>query len=105
MSPMWLVLLYDVTEDYLARRGDYRDEHLALCRAARERGELAMAGAFTDPADATMLIWSTGDRDVVERFVAADPYGRAGLVRGYRIREWSVAVGGPAEVPGSQVSA
>jgi uncharacterized protein YciI len=102
---MWLVLLYDVTDDYLSRRGEFREEHLALCRAARERGELAMAGAFTDPADATMLIWSTDDRAVVERFVAADPYGRAGLVRGYRIRAWTVAVGGPAEVTGSQVRA
>jgi uncharacterized protein YciI len=97
MSAMWLVLLYDVTDDYLARRGDYRAEHLDLCRAALDRGELVLAGAFMDPADATMLIWSTDDRAVVERFVAADPYGRAGLIRAHRIREYSVAVGGPAQ--------
>lgn len=97
MAPMWLVLLYDVTDDYLDRRGQYRAEHLELCRAALARGELALAGAFTDPADATMLVWSTDDRSVVERFVAADPYGRAGLVTGHRIREYSVAVGGPAQ--------
>ncbi len=99
MAAMWLVLLNDVTDDYLARRGEFREEHLAMCRAARDRGELVLAGAFTDPADATMLVWSTDDRAVVERFVADEPYGRAGLIKGHRIREWSVAVGGPAEGP------
>jgi uncharacterized protein len=99
MAAMWLVLFYDVTDDYLARRGEYREEHLAMCRTARDRGELVLAGAFTDPADATMLVWSTDDRAVVERFVADEPYGRAGLIKGYRIREWSVAVGAPGEGP------
>ncbi len=63
---MYLALQYDLVDDYLDRRGEYRDEHLALARAARERGELALAGAFTDPADRALLVWSTDDRTVVE---------------------------------------
>jgi hypothetical protein len=91
---MYLALTYDLVDDYLERRGEYREEHLALARAARERGELALAGAFTDPADAALLVWSTEDRSVVERFAAQDPYVVNGLVRAWRLREWNVVVGG-----------
>jgi uncharacterized protein YciI len=91
---MYLALTYTVTDDYLARRGEFRDEHLGLARAALERGELALAGAFTDPADAALLVWSTEDRAVVEAFVEQDPYVRHGLVSSWRIREWNVVVGG-----------
>ena len=34
------------------------------------------------------------DAGVVERFVAADPYVREGLVKSWRIRPWTVAIGG-----------
>jgi uncharacterized protein len=37
-------------------------------------------------------VW-TAPREVVERFVAADPYVRHGLVSGWTIREWNVVVG------------
>jgi uncharacterized protein len=91
---MYLALTYTVSTDYLDRRGQFRDEHLALARAARDRGELALAGAFADPADAALFVWSTEDRAAVEAFVEQDPYVRNGLVTSWRIREWNVAVGG-----------
>jgi uncharacterized protein YciI len=94
---MYLALTYSVTDDYLERRGQFRDEHLALARAAHERGELALAGAFTDPADAALLVWSTDDRSVVEGFVEQDPYVRNGLVTSWQIREWNVVIGGREE--------
>lgn len=90
---MYLALFYDVVDDYLQRRGEFRDEHLALARDAHQRGELALAGAFTDPADSALLVWSTEDRAVVEHFVAKDPYVTNGLVAAWRIREWNVVVG------------
>jgi uncharacterized protein YciI len=91
---MYLALTYDLVDDYLDRRGEFRDEHLALARSAREAGDLALAGAFTDPADTAVLVWSTEDRAVVEQFVARDPYVVNGLVTDWRIREWNVVVGG-----------
>ena len=91
---MYLALQYDLVDDYLDRRGEFRDEHLGLARAAHERGELALAGAFTAPADEALLVWSTEDRAVVEAFVEADPYVRNGLVQGWEIRRWNVVVGG-----------
>ena len=91
---MYLVLEYDLVGDYLDRRPEFREEHLGLARAAHERGDLALAGALTDPADRAFLVWSTEDRAVVEAFAAGDPYVRNGLVREWRVREWNVVVGG-----------
>jgi uncharacterized protein YciI len=91
---MYLALQYELVDDYLERRPEFREEHLGLARAAHERGELALAGAFTDPADGALLVWSTEDRSLVEAFAAADPYVRNGLVREWRVREWNVVVGG-----------
>jgi hypothetical protein len=89
---MHLVLEYTLAADYLERRGDLRDDHLALARAAHQRGELLLAGALPDPYDRALLIW-TAPREVVEDFVQQDPYVIQGLVTGWAIREWNVVVG------------
>ena len=89
---MHLLLEYRLADDYLERRAALRDDHLALARAAHERGDLLLAGALPDPFDRALLVW-TAARDVVERFVEADPYVRHGLVTSWTIREWTVVVG------------
>lgn len=87
-----LVLEYTLADDYLERREALRDEHLALARAAHERGELLLAGALPDPYDRALLVW-TAPREVVEAFVAADPYVVAGLVTRWSVRPWNVVIG------------
>ena len=89
---MHLVLEYTLADDYLQRRAALREEHLALLRAAQERGELLMAGALPDPFDRALLVW-TAPREVVERFAGSDPYVVQGLVTGWTIRQWDVVVG------------
>ena len=89
---MHLVLEYTLADDYLQRRAALREEHLALVRAAHERGELLMAGALPDPHDRALLVW-TAPREVVERFAGSDPYVVQGLVTGWTIRQWDVVVG------------
>jgi uncharacterized protein len=87
-----LVLEYALVENYLERRAALREQHLALARAAHGRGELLLAGALPDPFDRALLIW-TAPREVVEEFVAADPYVQHGLVTDWTIRDWNVVVG------------
>ena len=89
---MHLLLEYRLADDYLERRAALRDDHLALARAAHERGDLLLAGALPDPFDRALLVW-TAPRGVVERFVEEDPYVRHGLVTSWTIREWNVVVG------------
>jgi uncharacterized protein len=91
-----LALVYDLAADYLARRGALRAEHLDLARAAHDRGELLLAGAFSEPADQALLVWDTDDESVVGAFVESDPYVSNGLVIAWRIRQWNVAVGNDA---------
>jgi len=89
---MHLLLEYTLVEDYLERRTALREEHLALARAAHERGELLLAGALPDPYDRALLVW-TAPREVVEEFARHDPYVVHGLVRSWTVRPWNVVVG------------
>ncbi|MBI2325612.1 MAG: hypothetical protein HYU87_11720 [Chloroflexi bacterium] len=90
----YFLLFYDYVPDVLERRGQYREEHLGLARAAHERGELILGGALADPVDGAVLVWRTADPAPIERFVASDPYVKNGLVTRRRIRSWSVVIGG-----------
>ncbi|MCV2487783.1 YciI-like protein [Geodermatophilus sp. YIM 151500] len=92
-TPEYSVLEYTLADDYLERRAALRADHLALARAAHERGELLLAGALPDPYDRALLVW-IAPREVVERFVEQDPYVVQGLVTGWTVRPWNVAVGG-----------
>jgi uncharacterized protein YciI len=96
---MHYLLFYDVSDDYLERRGAYRAEHLALARAAVERGELVLGGALTDPVDTSILLFRGTSPEVAERFVQVDPYVTHGLVKSWRVREWTTVVGPGAESP------
>ena len=91
---MYYLLLYDVVDDFIARRAPFRDAHLKLVRDAHERGELLMAGAFTDPVDGAALAFTAADRSVAERFAQEDPYVKDGLVTAWRVRQWNLVVGG-----------
>lgn len=91
---MYYLLFYDVVSDYLQRRAAFRDEHLQLARDAHARGELLLAGAFTEPADGAALVFRVDDPAVIEQFVERDPYVRNGVVTKWRIRPWTVVVGG-----------
>lgn len=91
----YFALIYDVVDDYVARRAPFRQEHLALARAAHNRGEIVLAGAFANPIDGALVIFKGDNRSIVEDFVRRDPYVVNGLVRKFHIREWTVVV--PAE--------
>ena len=90
---MYWLLFYDVVDDYMDRRGEYRDEHLSLARAAHERGELVLAAALAEPPDGAVFVFRTDDRAVVEDFARADPYVGNGIVTAWRVRSWTVVVG------------
>ena len=87
------LLEYVLVDDYLVRRGSFREAHLALAREASRSVDLVLAGALAEPTDRAVLIWRTDDRPVIERFVNDDPYVRNGLVTSWTIRPWTVVVG------------
>lgn len=93
------VLMYQFVDDYLARRGAYRDEHLRLAWAAQGKGELLLAGALADPADQALLLFQGDSPEAAQRFAEADPYVRNGLVQSWRVRQWTTVVGEGAASP------
>ena len=95
---MHYLLIYDLVEDYIERRGPLRAEHLALARAAEARGELVLGGAFANPPDTAVLLFRGDSPAAAERFAAGDPYVANGLVARWRVREWTTVVGKDAEV-------
>jgi len=96
---MHYLLFYDFVPDYLARRGEFRAEHLTLAWQAQSRGELVLAGALADPADGAILLFQSDTPEVAERFAQADPYVKQGLVTDWRVRPWSTVVGEQACTP------
>ena len=92
------VLTYTLAPDYLERRPQFRDEHLALARAAVARGELLLGGAL-EPAEEAMLLFAGEDAGVAEGFARGDPYVVNGLVARWRVREWLTVVGEGAAHP------
>jgi uncharacterized protein YciI len=87
------LLLYEYAENAIERRVPHREAHLALAQEFQERGELLLAGAFSDPVDGAALVFQANDAGPVESFVNRDPYVASGLVTGWRIRPWTVVVG------------
>jgi len=92
MATRW-VLIYDLADDYLERRPAFRTEHLALATAARERGELLLAGALADPYDRALLIFAGDGPSAAEAFAAGDPYVTNGLVTAWTVRQWNEVLG------------
>lgn len=95
---MHYLLFYDVVPDYVERRAAYREEHLALGRAAHARGELVLGGALADPVDGAVLLFRGDSPAVAESFAHSDPYVRHGLVTRWRVRTWTTVVGDGAAV-------
>ena len=96
---MHFLLFYTYAPDVLERRGQFRAGHLKLAWEAQQRGELILGGALTDPVDMGILLFSVPSKDVIEKFVAEDPYVKGGLVTKWSIRNWMTVVGDQASNP------
>ena len=95
--PMQLyALIYYLVDDFVTKRTEFRPEHLALVRAANERGDLVMAGPMGEPIERAMLVFRGADRSVAENFARVNPYVLKGLATRWEVLPWTVVVGAPA---------
>ncbi|MGB3099858.1 MAG: YciI family protein [Solirubrobacterales bacterium] len=86
-------LTYTYVEDMLERRDPHRADHLALIERFSDQGRLLIAGAVGESAGAGLLVFS--DDQAAAEFVAADPYGEAGLISSHEIQPWNVVAHRP----------
>jgi len=99
---MLYALLYEYTDDYLQRRGEFKAAHLKLAWEAQARGELMLSGAYANPSDGALMIFQCNSPEPPRRFAAADPFVKHGLVKRWKVRQWTTVVGlgrGPTEPP------
>ena len=95
---MHYLLFYDVVDDYVTRRVPLRAAHIGYAREAIARGELVLGGAFANPPDGAVLLFRGSSPAIAERFAEQDPYVTSGLVKTWRVREWTTVLGPAAEV-------
>jgi uncharacterized protein YciI len=89
----YYALFYEAVDDFIERRGAYREEHLRLAREAHTRGELLLAGALANPPDGALLIFLADDAGTAENFARNDPYVKNGLIKRWKVKPWSVVIG------------
>jgi uncharacterized protein YciI len=85
------LLTYEYVPDMAERRVPYRDAHLALLNELHETGDVLLGGAVGDPPHAGAIVFRTPE--AAHAFVAADPYGAAGLVVSSKVEPWAIPVG------------
>ena len=95
---MHYLLLYEIADNFEEARKPFRAAHLQHAQEAVARGELVLAGAFANPVDGAALLFRGVSPAAAERFAKSDPYVTNGLVKSWRIREWTTVVGDEAEV-------
>jgi uncharacterized protein len=96
---MHYLLFYEVGDDYVERRAEFRNQHLAQAWEASDKGELLLGGAFAKPVDGAVMLFSGDSPEVAENFAKTDPYVTNGLVTRWYVREWTTVAGENCAVP------
>ena len=52
----YYALFYDVVDNFVELRKQFRDDHLRNVKEAHARGDIVMGGAFAEPADRAIQI-------------------------------------------------
>lgn len=93
------LLIYDLADDYLSRRGEFRGVHLKMAWDAHAKGDLVLGGALGEPVDRAILMFKGESPKVAEDFAKEDPYVTNGLVKAWTVRPWMTVVGDLAANP------
>jgi uncharacterized protein YciI len=96
---MHYLLFYELGDDYLSRRGEFRNAHLGLAWQASARGELVLGGALANPVDLAVLLFKGDSPEIAEQFAKTDPYVTNGIVKRWYVREWTTVAGETAATP------
>jgi uncharacterized protein len=96
---MHYLLIYEVADDYLQRRGQFRNEHLKLAWNSHSNGELILGGALQEPVDTAILFFKSDSPEAAKKFAENDPYVLNGLIKKWSVRPWVTVVGELADTP------
>jgi uncharacterized protein YciI len=75
-----------------------RPAHRQYLTRLRERGQLAVAGPFTDGTGA-LIVYEAASADEAEALVKGDPFHENGIFLKYVLRPWNPVMGNREMVP------
>ena len=91
---MYYILFYKTADDYMERRGEFRQQHLDMAKELVEKGDIVMGGALADPPDQAIIVFKGESPEIAENFAKSDPYVQNGVVTEWKVRPWTVVIGG-----------
>jgi uncharacterized protein len=71
-----------------ARIAQFRPEHRQYLARLKERGQLVVAGPFTDDSGA-LIVYEADSRADAEALLRADPFNLNGVFVSHQIRPWN----------------
>jgi uncharacterized protein YciI len=77
----------------------HRPAHREYLMSLRERGQLAVAGPFTDDGG-SLIVYEAASADDVERILEYDPFAINGIFVGRTIRPWNPVIANRELFPG-----
>ena len=95
---MHYLMFYDVADDYAEKRMPFRAAHIAYARKAVARGDLVLGAPSRARPMGPCLCFAAPRRPSPKRLPPGS-YVVNGLVRQWRVREWTTVVGALAESP------
>mgnify|MGYP003338319538 CR=1 FL=1 len=75
------------------------DRHVWRVGETENALELLLGGALADPADQALLLFAGETAEVAEKFARQDPYVINGVVRSWKVRQWTTVAGEWAATP------
>lgn len=76
---------------------EVRPLHGQYLKGLLEKGQLVMAGPFTDGSGA-MIVYEAASSEDAERMIQNDPFHQRGVFGRYQVRPWNPAMANPALV-------
>jgi uncharacterized protein YciI len=71
-----------------AKIASIRPTHRQYLSELRQRGQLAVAGPFTDDSGA-LIVYEAATREEAEALLKGDPFNESGIFLSYQLRPWN----------------
>ena len=84
---MKFAAVIEYTQDK-AKIAQVRPAHRQYLVQLRERGQLAVAGPFTDDSGA-LIVYEADSREAAETLIQGDPFNLNGIFISYQLRPWN----------------
>jgi uncharacterized protein YciI len=84
---MKFAAIIEYTQDK-AKIAAVRPVHRQYLTGLRERGQLAVAGPFTDDSGG-LIVYEAATREEAERILQGDPFHQNGIFVSYQLRPWN----------------